>query len=431
MNFYDSDRISDLLKPLGYQKSDVPEDCDLTILNTCHIREKASEKMYSDIGRLAKLKENRKKLGHEMKIMIAGCVAQAEGKEILKRNKAVDIVVGPQNYHIVPDLIKKSEIKVLANDFPKESKFDYFPQTKTNNVSSFVTIQEGCDKFCSFCVVPFTRGAEYSRTVNEIYFETQNLINSGVREITLLGQNVNAYHGFYECIKSGQLIQYSLADLCNKLAEIDGLERIRYITSHPADMTKELINEHKTNQKLMPYLHLPIQSGSNKILKKMNRKYSKEDYIEIVDEIRTKRHDMALTSDFIVGFPGETDKDFEETLELVKKVKFAGSYSFKYSPRPGTKSSLLNNNINEKIADERLKILQLELNRQQKLFNESFVSKKLSVLFEKEGKKKYQYVGRSQYLQPVHVFANKSVVGKIFDVKIEYSESFSLHGRIC
>ena len=244
-----------------------------------------------------------------MKIIVAGCVAQAEGKEILKRNKAVNIVVGPQNYHIIPDLIKKPEIKVLANDFPKESKFDYFPQTKTNNVSSFVTIQEGCDKFCSFCVVPFTRGAEYSRTVNEIYFETQNLINSGVREITLLGQNVNAYHGFYECIKSGQLIQYSLADLCNKLAEIDGLERIRYITSHPADMTKELINEHKTNQKLMPYLHLPIQSGSNKILKKMNRKYSKEDYIEIVDEIRTKRHDMALTSDFIVGFPGETDKD--------------------------------------------------------------------------------------------------------------------------
>ena len=431
MNIYDSDRIKDLVEPLGYSFSENPEGCDLAILNTCHIREKASEKMYSDIGRLSKFKENQMAGGNDMTIVICGCVAQAEGKEILRKNKSVDIVLGPQNYHILPEILSKKDkrSKYLENNFPEESKFDFFPEQKVNGYSAFVTIQEGCDKFCSFCVVPYTRGAEYSRSVNEIKFDVESLVSRGVKEITLLGQNVNSYHG-KKTINNGQKIQYNLANLCSDLSEIKNLKRIRYITSHPSDMDNDLILEHKTNMKLMPYLHLPIQSGSNKILKKMNRKYTKEDYTEIIKNLRTARPDIALSSDFIVGYPGETKKDFEDTLKIVKRIKFAGSYSFKYSARPGTPSSTQAQSCCTEELDCRLKILQNELNSQQKEFNNSFLGKKLSVLFEKIGKVKNQFVGRSEYLQPVHVISSKPLIGKILNVRIDKITSYSLHGSI-
>jgi len=316
MNFYDSNKISDMLSQIGYEKSNSFEKCDLAILNTCHIREKASEKMYSDVGRLSILKQNKIKTGRDFKIVVAGCVAQAEGKQIFKRNKNVDIIIGPQTYHKLPKLLTKTQ-KVIANDFPDESKFDYLPKTRKTNTSDFVTIQEGCDKFCSFCVVPYTRGAEFSRTVNEIYYEIEHLVNLGVKEITLLGQNVSSFHGIYRTKHKNE--KYSLAQLINHISRIDGLQRIRYITSHPSDITDELIQEHGVNQKLMPYLHLPIQSGSNRILKKMNRKHSKESYIELIKKIRGVRSDLAISSDFIVGYPGETRNDFEDTLEVVKK----------------------------------------------------------------------------------------------------------------
>ena len=431
MNFYDSDRIIDLIGPLGYKLSESPEECDLAILNTCHIREKASEKMYSDIGRLSKFKNNQIALGKNMTIAICGCVAQAEGKEILKKNKSVDIVVGPQNYHVLPELLikKEKDKKYIENNFPKESKFDFFPEQSVKSSSAFVSIQEGCDKFCTFCVVPYTRGAEYSRPVSSIIYEIERVVSNGVKEVTLLGQNVNAYHGV-KTYKDGKEKVYNLADLCSDVAEIKKLKRIRYITSHPADMNEELIREHKINKKLMPYLHLPIQSGSNKILKNMNRKYTKEHYIKIVKKLRKSKPDIALTSDFIVGYPGETKRDFEETLDLIKYIKFAGSYSFKYSPRPGTPSSLKNDFVDSEILDNRLRLLQNELKQQQKDFNNSFIGKQLSVLFEKKGKKNNQYVGRSEYLQPVHVFSSKSLVGEILNVKIDSITSYSLHGKI-
>ena len=428
MNVYDSEKISDLLKPMGFERSDNPDNCDITILNTCHIREKASEKMYSDIGRLSRLKENRLKSGHDMKIIVAGCVAQAEGEQIFKRNKNVDIVIGPQSYHKITKLLKKKSSKLIENNFPKESKFDFFPQTKTNSPTAFLTIQEGCDKFCSFCVVPYTRGAEFSRSVNEIVFEANHLVSQGVKEITLLGQNVSAYKGNF--ISGGRTRKFHLADLMNKLSEIVKLKRIRYLTSHPVDINSDLIMIHGKNKKIMPYLHLPIQSGSNRILKKMNRKHSRESYIEIIEKIRKVRKDIAITSDFIVGYPGESDSDFKMTLDLVKKINFAGSYSFKFSPRPGTPSAMKNSTVPQKTADIRLKILQEELNDQQSKFNRSFQKKSLSVLFEKKGKRENQYVGRSQYMQPVHVISNDNLIGKIKNVRIKNVESFSLHGNI-
>ena len=428
MNVYDSDRISDLLIPMGYTKTDKPEESDLVIINTCHIREKASEKLYSDLGRLSKFKINRNKLGSDLKIVVTGCVAQAEGEEIIRRNKDVDLVLGPQNYHKITSFLKKTPTHKLHNHFPNESKFDHFPKTKTNEVSAFVTIQEGCDKFCSFCVVPYTRGPEFSRTVNEIVFDIKHLSNQGVREITLLGQNVSDYSGTYNDGISKKRLK--LADLIKRISDIKNIERIRYITSHPSDISSELINEHKTNFKLMPYLHLPIQSGSNKILKKMNRGYTQEHYISIVKEIKKVRKDFAVTSDFIVGFPGETDEDFNETLKITEEIDFAASYSFKYSPRPGTPSSLLDEHVPENVSDERLKILQKKLDHSQKVFNNSFIGKKVSVLFEKEGKKINQYVGRSEYLQPVHVISDDPLIGKILDVKINKVEAYSLHGQI-
>ena len=432
MNFYDSNKIVDLLKPLGYQMSNKPENCDLAILNTCHIREKASEKMYSDIGRLANFKKNQIASGRNMTIAICGCVAQAEGEEIIRRNSAVDIVLGPQNYHSLPKILHKkvNGVKYIQNEFPKENKFDFFPEPSSTGCTAFVSIQEGCDKFCTFCVVPYTRGAEYSRSVSEIIIEVKKLASLGVKEVTLLGQNVNAYHGKGKDLNDNESV-FSLSDLCDQLSKIKNLHRIRYITSHPADMKDELIQAHKHNLKLMPYLHLPIQAGSNKILKEMNRRYTKEKYLTIVDKLRKAKPDLALTSDFIVGFPGETHKDFDETIDLVKIIRFAGSYSFKYSPRPGTPASLINNLTDDSVSDKRLKVLQSILKTQQEEFNDSFIGNKLSVLIEKKGKKKNQYVGRSQYLQPVHIISSDDIIGQILDIKIESRTSFSLHGRVC
>ena len=427
MNYYDSNKISDLLSQIGYEQSNSFEKCDLAILNTCHIREKASEKMYSDVGRLSILKQNKIKTGRDFKIVVAGCVAQAEGKQIFKRNKNVDIIIGPQTYHRLPELLSKTQ-KAIANDFPDESKFDYLPKTRKTTTSAFVTIQEGCDKFCSFCVVPYTRGAEFSRSVNEIYYEIEHLVNLGVKEISLLGQNVSSFHGNYRTKHKNE--KYSLAQLIQHISRIDGLQRIRYITSHPSDITNELIHEHGVNQKLMPYLHLPIQSGSNRILKKMNRRHSKESYIELIKKLREVRSDLAISSDFIVGYPGEKSKDFEDTLEVIRKINFASSYSFKYSERPGTPASLIKNSVTDEIKNQRLKILQKELDEQQVKFNKSFIGHKLSVLFEKKGKKPNQFVGRSQYLQPVHVISKKTVIGQIHDVAIQKRTSYSLHGNL-
>ena len=429
MNFYDSEKIQDLLKPMGYILSKEPENCDLAILNTCHIREKASEKMYSDIGRLSKYKKNKKLAGENMIIAICGCVAQAEGKEIIKRNKDVDIVLGPHNYHKLTSILSKKFTRpVIKNEFDVEEKFNSFPKPSFSGVTAYVSIQEGCDKFCTFCVVPYTRGAEYSRNVLDIFGEVKNLVSLGVKEITLLGQNVNAYNGKFDFQNPKNL--YSLAKLCSFLSEIKGLERIRYITSHPADMTDELILEHQNNSKLMPYLHLPIQSGSNKILKEMNRRYTKEVYLKIVEKLRSKIPNIALTSDFIVGFPGENKSDFDDTMDIVKSVKFAGSYSFKYSPRPGTPAFLKKFDLEDNIINDRLNILQKELNLQQKQFNEKCIGLDMEVLVEKIGKKRNQFVGRSEYLQPVHIISREDLIGKLVKVKIKSLTSFSLHGKL-
>ncbi len=429
MNFYDSTKIQDILKPMGYTLSKEPENCELAILNTCHIREKASEKMYSDIGRLSKYKKNKKLAGGNMIIAICGCVAQAEGSEIIKRNKNVDIVLGPHNYHKLPSILSKNlKNPVIKNEFDVREKFNFFPKPSSSGVTAFVSIQEGCDKFCTFCVVPYTRGAEYSRNVLDISIEVKRLVSLGVREVTLLGQNVNAYNGKFDFQDSKNL--YSLAQLCSFLSKIKGLERIRYITSHPADMTDELILEHKNNSKLMPYLHLPIQSGSNKILKEMNRRYTKETYLKIVEKLRNRTPKIALTSDFIVGFPGENKSDFDDTMDIVKSVKFAGSYSFKYSPRPGTPAFLKKFDLDDRIINDRLNILQKELNLQQKQFNEKCIGLKMKVLIEKFGTKKNQYVGRSEYLQPVHIFSRENLIGKLVKVTIKSLTSFSLHGTL-
>ena len=429
MNFYDSAKIQDLLKPMGYILSKEPENCDLAILNTCHIREKASEKMYSDIGRLSKYKKNKKLAGDDMIIAICGCVAQAEGNEIIKRNKDVDIVLGPQNYHKLTSILSKNLSRpIIKNEFDAKEKFSSFPEPSFSGVTAFVSIQEGCDKFCTFCVVPYTRGAEYSRNVMDICVEVKKLVSLGVKEITLLGQNVNAYNGKFDF--QNLKTSYSLAKLCSFLSEIKGLERIRYITSHPADMTDELILEHQNNAKLMPYLHLPIQSGSNKILKEMNRRYTKEAYLKIVEKLRSRTPNIALTSDFIVGFPGENKSDFDDTMDIVKSVKFAGSYSFKYSPRPGTPAFLKKFNLDGKIINDRLNILQNELNLQQRQFNKECIGLNMEILVEKFGKKKNQYVGRSEYLQPVHIISRENLIGKIVKVKVESLTSFSLHGTL-
>ncbi len=428
MNEYDSEKIDELLIHEGFKKAKNFERSDIAILNTCHIRKKASEKFYSDLGRLSIFKKNQEKLGKKIKIIVMGCVAQAEGDEVLKRNSSVDHVVGPQNIQVIPKLVATANQKTIHTSFLCEEKFESFPASQDKNVSKLLTIQEGCDKFCTFCVVPYTRGSEYSRPVESIYAEAQNFVNNGAQELTLLGQNVSAYNS--SVYKNLMKNSVSLAGLCKILSSLDKLKRIRYLTSHPRDISNELIREHSSNKKLMPFLHLPVQSGSDSILKKMNRKHTKKDYLDLISKIKKRVPEIAFSSDFIVGYPGETEQNFEETLDLIDKVGFASSYSFKYSPRPGTPASLDKNLIDEIVLNKRLKKIQKVLLDQQNNYNNSFLEKEVEVLFTKRTNKTDQFVGRTPYLQPVHVFSKVNLIGKTLRIKIEKLTSFSFHGKI-
>ena len=431
MNVYDSDRMADALAPHGYTPTDDMADADLVVLNTCHIREKAAEKVYSELGRLKELRARRRANGQDMMIGVAGCVAQAEGEEIIARAPAVDLVVGPQSYHRLPELIEQARTaKVVDTDFPEEDKFDHLPApstiaTATRGMTAFLTVQEGCDKFCTFCVVPYTRGGEVSRPVAKVIAEARNLVGAGVREITLLGQNVNAYHGLDE---NGETV--SLAGLLRRLSEIEGLKRLRFTTSHPRDMSDDLIAAHGDLETLMPYLHLPVQAGSDRILKAMNRRHTRADYLALIARIRAARPDIALSGDFIVGFPGETDADFAETLSLVQEVGYASAFSFKYSPRPGTPGADLPDQIDDRTKSERLAALQDLLAKQQENFNSAQIGRILPVLFEREGRNKGQLGGRSPYLQAVHADGDLSLIGTLQSVEILGATKNSLLGKI-
>ncbi len=415
MNVYDSARMAELLAPIGYGPTEVAEDADMVILNTCHIREKAADKVYSELGKLRRIKESR---DGAMVIAVAGCVAQAEGREIVRRQSAVDIVVGPQSYHRLPEMIAKiarGRGHALETDFPAEEKFDALAgNTRASGPAAFLTVQEGCDKFCTFCVVPYTRGAEYSRPVAQIEAEARSLAEKGVCEITLLGQNVNAYAG-----EGPDGARWSLARLIHRLAKIDGVERLRFMTSHPRDMGEDLIAAHGEIGKLMPFLHLPVQSGSDRILNAMNRQHTRDEYFELVSRIRGARPDIALSSDFIVGFPGEGDTDFEDTLALVRAVGFAQAFSFKYSPRPGTPAAASTKQIPEDVKDARLQVLQALLTQQRRSFDAACVGRSMNVLFEKPGRQAGQAIGRSPYLQPVHADGAAHLIGGIHAVTIE------------
>ncbi len=426
MNVYDSERMRDVLSPLGYAMTDRPDEADLVILNTCHIREKATEKVYSEIGRLRTHKERRAAEGKVTTIAIAGCVAQAEGEEIIARAPAVDLVVGPQAYHKLPELIARAARKTgerLAADFTAQEKFDSLPARAPDGVTAFLSIQEGCDKFCTFCVVPYTRGAEFSRPVGDVLAEASALVARGVKEITLLGQNVNAYHG-----PDAVGAQTSFAGLLRELARLDGLERLRYTTSHPIEMTDELIALHGQEPKLMPYLHLPVQSGSDRVLKAMNRKHDRAFYLRIVERLRAARPDVALSTDFIVGFPGETEKDFEATLQLVRDVGFASAFSFKYSARPGTPAAAMHGQVPEEEKAERLARLQMLLSEQQRAFNTAQVERVLPVLVTGPGRKAGQSHGRSPYLQAVHFDDSDARPGEVVPVRIVSASQNSLAG---
>ncbi|WP_082783983.1 tRNA (N6-isopentenyl adenosine(37)-C2)-methylthiotransferase MiaB [Acetobacter malorum] len=430
MNVYDSARMSDVLRPLGYQPVDAPDAADMIILNTCHIRDRAAEKVFSELGRLRKIKEARETAGQPTIIAVAGCVAQAEGQEILARAPYVDIVLGPQTYHRLPEMVARAARAggaVIETDFPAEQKFDFLPDTAApqtpGNLTAFLTIQEGCDKFCSFCVVPYTRGAEVSRSVTSVLAEARRMVESGVQDISLLGQNVNAYHGTGP---DGEV--WDLARLAYALAAIPGLNRIRYATSHPRDMDDALIAAHRDLPELMPYLHLPVQSGSDKILRAMNRGHTADDYREIVRKLHAARPDLALSSDFIVGHPGETDEDFEATMQLVRDVTFAQAYSFKYSQRPGTPAAGAPLQVPEDVKDARLQALQALLREQQDAFNQSLVGQTVPVLFTSEGRKPGQISGRSPWLQPVHVTGSPDLIGREVPVRITERLTNSLNG---
>ncbi|HEY5070874.1 MAG TPA: tRNA (N6-isopentenyl adenosine(37)-C2)-methylthiotransferase MiaB [Caulobacteraceae bacterium] len=424
MNVYDSERVGELMRPLGYAPTDAAEDADLVVLNTCHIREKATEKVYSELGRLKAVKARRTAAGGGMIIVVAGCVAQAEGAEIMRRQPAVDFAVGPQSYQRLPELIARTHRAVgerLAADFAPEEKFDTLGALRdANSPTAFLTVQEGCDKFCAFCVVPYTRGAEYSRPSEQILEEARNLTEKGVREITLLGQNVNAY-----------MSDLGLAGLIRMLAGIKGLERIRYTTSHPRDMDQSLIAAHAEVEALMPYLHLPVQSGSDRILRAMNRGHTAAQYLDVVERVRMARPDMALSSDFIVGFPGESDADFEATLELVEKVGFASSFSFKYSRRPGTPGAVLPGQVDERVKAERLSRLQALLATQQAAFNSALVGRTAPVLFDRPGRILGEIVGRSPWLQAVHCRASLDLIGRVATVAITSAGANSVAGHLC
>jgi tRNA-2-methylthio-N6-dimethylallyladenosine synthase len=428
MNVYDATRMEELLAAEGYGLTDAPEHADLVILNTCHIREKAAEKVYSELGKLNRLKAERQAEGRDFKIAVAGCVAQAEGEEIIRRQKAVDLVFGPQTYHRLPDLLKKQARTgraVIETEFPAEDKFVALEEKSLRTkqgVAAFLTIQEGCDKFCSFCVVPYTRGSEFSRPVAQVVSEARKLADHGVVELTLLGQNVNAYRG------AGADGQSNLAALVAELSRINGIKRIRYMTSHPRDMTEALIEAHATNEKLMPFLHLPIQAGSDRVLKAMNRGHTAGHYIRLIERIRAARPDMAMSGDFIVGFPGESDWDFEETLAVVREINYASAFSFKYSARPGTPAAELPQ-IAEEVKADRLQRLQALLTEQLQAFNHSMVGKNLTVLVEKKGRHEGQMIGRSPYLQSVHCELPESAVGRIVRVQIVGTMPNSLSGQ--
>ncbi len=433
MNVYDSARMADVLAPVGYRLCDSADDADLVILNTCHIREKAAEKVYSELGRLDRKRRARASAGRETLIAVAGCVAQAEGDEVARRAPAVDLVFGPQTYHRLPDMLARAEggeRTVIDTDFPAEDKFARLNGTmQARGPSAFLTVQEGCDKFCTFCVVPYTRGAEFSRSIDEIESEARRLVAAGALEITLLGQNVNAYHGRGE---DGE--PWSLARLIRRLAAIDGLARIRYTTSHPADVSDDLIAAHGEVEGLMPFLHLPVQSGSDRILRAMNRRHTAEDYLRIVERLRAARPDLALSSDFIVGFPGERDDDFEATLALVREVGFAQAYSFKYSPRPGTPAAERADQVPEPVKAERLARLQAELDAQQRRFNGACVGRVLPVLFDRPGRAPSQVSGRSPYMQAVHVELPEDAdveawIGRIIEVELTEALANSMAGR--
>ncbi len=429
MNVYDSQRMQDVLAPLGYAPTDSAENADLVILNTCHIREKAVEKVYSELGRYRDLKSERAALGHDIKIAVAGCVGQAEGKEITRRMKSVDLVFGPQTYHRLPELLKQNETSgkaVIETEFSVDEKFRGLAQEQvrhptSRSVTAFLTIQEGCDKFCTFCVVPYTRGAEFSRPSAQIVEEAKKLADQGVKELTLLGQNVNAYRG-----DAGAS---SLAKLITELSHISGIDRIRYMTSHPRDMSDDLIEAHAANPKLMPYLHLPIQSGSNRVLKSMNRGHTSENYVRLVERLRAACPSIALTSDFIVGFPGETDNEFDGTLEIIRTIKYASAFSFKYSPRPGTPAAENTRQIPDDVKSERLLRLQNLLAAQQASFNQNCVGLTLPVLIEKPGRQDGQMIGRSPYLQSVHLDIGNDALGQIVNAKIIAVGPNSLSGQ--
>jgi len=428
MNVYDSARMADVLAPLGYRPVDRPDDADMVILNTCHIREHASEKVFSELGRLRRLKVEKAARGQAMLIGVAGCVAQAEGQEILARAPYVDLVLGPQTYHRLPEMMERLATRggrVLETDFPVEPKFDSLPQSSAQGVSAFLSVQEGCDKFCTFCVVPYTRGAEYSRQVAAIRDEAVALVGQGAREITLLGQNVNAYRG-----DGPDGTAWGLGALIRALAELPGLERIRYTTSHPRDMDDALIDAHRTVPALMPFLHLPVQSGSDGILAAMNRRHTADDYRRLVDRLRRARSDLALSSDFIVGFPGETDIDFEQTLALVRDIAFAQAYSFKYSPRPGTPAAGLDGQVAEAVKEERLARLQSLLEDQTIAFNRSFLGRSVDVLLDRPGRRPGQLSGRSPYMQAVHVAAPERLLNTTQRLSVSGAQPNSLEGTL-
>ena len=429
MNVYDSSRMADLLKPIGYQPTETADDADMVILNTCHIREKAAEKVYSDLGRLRLIKEERRKNGNDMIIAVAGCVAQAEGEEILARAPYVDMVFGPGAYHTLPEMVARAAREqgvALNTDFPEDDKFDHLPEARTvDGYQAFLTVQEGCDKFCTYCVVPYTRGAEYSRPVDRVMAEACQLVGAGAMELTLLGQNVNAYHG-----QSPDGKDWTLGRLIRHLADTDGLERIRYTTSYPAEVDDDLIAAHRDVEKLMPYLHLPVQSGSDRVLKAMNRKHTADDYRRLVDRLRAARPDLALSSDFIVGFPGETDAEFEETLNLVRDVGFVQAYSFKFSARPGTPAADMADAVADDIKAERLARLQEELTCQTQAFHARAVGRRMAVLFTGPGRHAGQLSGRSPWMQAVHVTAPGGLLGTVQTVEIEAAGPNSLAGRV-
>ena len=419
MNVYDSDRMTDVLAPLGYVPTDTPDSADMVILNTCHIREKAAEKVFSELGRLRQHKSRAEEQeGRSMLIAVAGCVAQAEGDEITRRAPWVDMVVGPQTYHRLPELVGQADPaarkRVVDTDFPAEVKFDFLPEEHASRgPAAFLSVQEGCDKFCSFCVVPYTRGAEYSRPAHSVLEEARRLVATGTAELTLLGQNVNAYHG--ETDGGGTM---SLGRLIRELADIDGLERIRYTTSHPLDMDEELITAHRDVPQLMPYLHLPVQSGSNRILTAMNRRHDADTYFRIIDRLRDVKPELALSGDFIVGFPGETDRDFADTLKLIDRVGYASAYSFKYSQRPGTPAATEEIQVDEQVKSDRLSALQQLLDAQQMAFNKSAEGTEMDILIERAGGRDGQMTGRSPYMQSVYLDGSVDDIGKIRRMKI-------------